>query len=260
MSVRKWYNLSVTVNCRALVRKPGPADLRTRLKLKYCREWTSQQAMTNQRLRGLMSRTGKFRHYSFGLLAAVTVAATAPLQALALDDKGPMPIEDAVIATEPATTVSEQAATVPTVKKKVKGPDLSDWQPPVPPKVMIPSPVDPEQEKQLAEKWGVKLISLNLTAAGYMIDFRFRVLDANKALPLFDHRIKPYIVVERSKAKLPVPMAAKVGAFRPTNRGKNIKADKNYYMVFGNPDHHVKSGEKVNLVIGDFKAENITVN
>ncbi len=137
---------------------------------------------------------------------------------------------------------------------------LRDWQPPVPPKVTLPSLVDPEQEKQLAEKWGVKLISLNLTAAGYMMDFRFRVLDANKALPLFDHRIKPLIIVERSGAKLPVPMAAKVGAFRTTNRGKNIKADKNYYMVFGNPDRHVKSGEKVNLVIGDFKADNITVN
>ncbi len=176
-----------------------------------------------------------------------------------------------VIADEPATAVSEQAATAPTVKKElppeaadeernVKGPDRRDWQPPMPHKVTIPSPVDPEQEKLLAEKWGVKLISLNLTAAGYMMDFRFRVLDANKALPLFDYRIKPYIVVPRSGARLPVPMAAKVGAFRPTNRGKNIKADKNYYMVFGNPDHHVKQGEKVNLVIGDFKADNITVN
>ena len=130
----------------------------------------------------------------------------------------------------------------------------------MPLKVTIPSPVDTEQEKLLAEKWGVKLISLNLTAASYMMDFRFRVLDANKALPLFDYRIKPYIVVPRSGARLPVPMAARSEHSDPPNRGKNIKADKNYYMVFGNPDHHVKQGEKVNLVIGDFKADNITVN
>ena len=134
------------------------------------------------------------------------------------------------------------------------------WQPPSTPTVTIPSPVEPEQAKQLAAQWGVKLLSLRLSAAGFMMDFRFRVLDADKASPLFDHRNKPYVVVENSNARLPVPMAAKVGAFRPTNRGKNIKADKNYYIMFANPDRHVKAGEKVTLVIGDFKIEGLTVN
>jgi hypothetical protein len=30
-------------------------------------------------------------------------------------------------------------------------------------------------------------------------------------------------------------------------------------MVFGNPDNFVKAGEKVSVVIGDFRAENLTV-
>jgi len=113
--------------------------------------------------------------------------------------------------------------------------------------------------KALADKWGVEVIGMRLTSAGYMLDFRFRVLDADKALPLFEHRIKPYVVADKSDIKLPVPMAPKVGAFRPTNRGKNIKADKTYYMVFANPDSYVKPGEKVSVVIGDFRAENLTV-
>jgi hypothetical protein len=113
--------------------------------------------------------------------------------------------------------------------------------------------------KALAEKWGVEVIGMSLTSAGYMLDFRFRVLDADKALPLFEHRIKPYVVADKSDIKLPTPMAPKVGAFRPTNRGKNIKADKTYYMVFANPDSYVKPGEKVSVVIGDFRAENMTV-
>ena len=113
--------------------------------------------------------------------------------------------------------------------------------------------------KALAEKWGVEVIGIRRTSAGYMLDFRFRVLDVDKALPLFDHRIKPYVVADKSDIKLPVPMAPKVGAFRPTNRGKNIKADKTYYMVFANPDSYVKSSEKVSVVIGDFRAENLTV-
>jgi len=142
-----------------------------------------------------------------------------------------------------------------------KGPD-AEWQPPPMPK---PAPfatvnISPEEAKELADKWGVELLGMRLTSAGYMLDFRFRVMDADKALPLFDHRIKPYIVAERSNIKLPVPMAAKVGAFRPTNRGKNIKADKTYYMIFGNPDRHVKAGETVTVAIGDFKVEHLMVN
>ena len=111
----------------------------------------------------------------------------------------------------------------------------------------------------LAEKWGVEVIGIRGTSAGYMLDFRFRVVDAEKALSLFDHRIKPYVIADKSQIKLPVPMAPKVGAFRPTNRGKNIKADKTYYMVFANPDSYVKPGEKVSVVIGDFRAEHLTV-
>jgi hypothetical protein len=136
------------------------------------------------------------------------------------------------------------------------------WQPPPMPEPVSFGTVNisADEAKQLAEIWGVELLGMRLTAAGMMLDFRFKVLDAQKALPLFDHRIKPHIVAERSNIKLPVPMAAKVGAFRPTNRGKNIKADRIYYMIFGNPDRHVKVGEMVTVVIGDFKVEHLMVN
>ena len=134
------------------------------------------------------------------------------------------------------------------------------WRPPVAQPVTPKPMVSPQRAEQIAEKWGVELVSLRLTAAGYMIDFRFRVLDTEKANTFFDHRVKPLLVVERSNAKLPVPMAAKVGAFRTTNRGKNIKRDRTYYMVFANPDAHVKSGDKVTMLIGEFKAEHLAVN
>jgi hypothetical protein len=114
--------------------------------------------------------------------------------------------------------------------------------------------------KLLAEKWGVEVNGISRTAGGYMLDFRFRVVDAKKALPLFDHRTKPYVVAQKSDIKLPVPVASKVGAFRPTNRGKNIKADKSYYMIFANPDNYAKPGDRVSVIIGDFRVENLTVN
>jgi len=120
--------------------------------------------------------------------------------------------------------------------------------------------LDSEQVEMLREDWGIEVLGIRLGSADYMLDFRFRVLDVDKALVLFDHQIKPHLIADRTNIKLPVPMAAKVGAMRPTNRGKNIKPDKNYYMIFGNPDRHVKTGETVTIVVGDLRVENLLVN
>ena len=135
----------------------------------------------------------------------------------------------------------------------------ADWRPPVTPKITLPPMVDAKTAKMLEEKWGVSLLFLRRTAEGFMLDFRFRVHDADKALPLFDRKNKPFVTVARSNAKLPVPAAAKIGSFRTTNRGKNIQANRNYYILFANPDRHVKAGDRVSLAIGDFKLNGLTV-
>ena len=200
------------------------------------------------------------RHIFLSLtLVTLLVTAAPPGQAVIGAERMPQASEQDA---KPADAVASQEAGKPaTETSQAKGPDAK-WQPPPMPEPEPFATVDitPEEAKQLADKWGVELLGMRLTTAGYMLDFRFRVLDVDKALPLFDHRIKPHIVAERSNIKLPVPMAAKVGAFRPTNRGKNIKADKTYYMIFGNPDRHLKVGEMVTVVIGDFKVEHLKVN
>ncbi len=119
---------------------------------------------------------------------------------------------------------------------------------------------DPSVPKSITEKWGVEVIRIDYTADGYWLGFRFRVTDVDKALPLFDSRIKPYVESEETGVKLAVPTAAKVGALRTTNRGKNIKPDKIYAIMFSNPGAQVKPGQKVSVVIGDFKVEHLTVN
>ena len=161
-----------------------------------------------------------------------------------------------ILAAEPAQDQVQTASAVAPAS------DLQGWKPPPMPE---PAPyatvnLDPEQVRALEEDWGVEVLGLRLASANLMMDFRFRVLDADKALSLFDHRIKPHLIVDRTQIKLPVPMAAKVGAFRPTNRGKNIKADRNYYMIFGNPDRHVQAGETVTIVIGEFRIDHLLVN
>ena len=213
----------------------------------------------------LVARTARRREpgvrYLFVLLTLITLLliAAPPGRAVIGAERTPSVSDQDAKPAEAAA--SQQAGKTAAQALKATGPDVK-WQPPPMPK---PAPfatvnISPKKAKELADNWGVELLGMRLTAAGMMLDFRFRVMDADKALPLFDHRIKPHIVAERSKIKLPVPMAAKVGAFRTTNRGKNIKADKTYYMIFGNPDRHVKAGEQVTVVIGDFKVEHLMVN
>jgi hypothetical protein len=112
------------------------------------------------------------------------------------------------------------------------------------------------QAAMLEEKWGVRPLSLRQTAEGYMLDFRYRIIDAEKAAPLFSPRIKPYIIDQATGAVMAVPDVPKLGSMRSTR--KPIK-DKNYAILFANPGQHIKPGSKVTVVIGDLKAENLVV-
>lgn len=107
----------------------------------------------------------------------------------------------------------------------------------------------------LAERWGVEVTSVRLSASDHMIDFRYRVLDADKAAPLFTRQTKPNLIHLASGKVLAVPQPAKVGALRST---RPPQAGKIYWMFFGNPGM-VKAGDKVTVVIGDFRAENLVV-
>ena len=108
----------------------------------------------------------------------------------------------------------------------------------------------------LEEKWGVKVLGVSLTAEGYMLDFRYRVLDPEKAMPLFDRQRKPYLVDEVTGALFVVPEPPKVGALRTT---RPPKADRNYFIIFANPGRYLKKGSRVSVVNGDFKAEQLVV-
>jgi hypothetical protein len=122
-------------------------------------------------------------------------------------------------------------------------------QPPTgePPKAAIPD----------AERWGVKVVSLRLTAADHMIDFRYRVVDPQKAAPLLDRKIKPFLIDQESGAKLEVPRHSKLGPVRQIS--DEPATDRVYGMLFGNARKIVKHGGRVTIVIGEIRLENLTV-
>ncbi|MHC4616861.1 MAG: hypothetical protein ACYTEQ_03815 [Planctomycetota bacterium] len=118
-------------------------------------------------------------------------------------------------------------------------------------------PVVSENDSGFQEKWGVQIVGIRLSAADYMLDFRYRVVDPNKAAPLLSRKVKPYLVDEASGAKLIVPAPPKVGSLR--QKSYEPIAGKIYFIIFSNPGKLVKRGGRVTVVIGDFKAENLIV-
>jgi hypothetical protein len=108
------------------------------------------------------------------------------------------------------------------------------------------------------QKLGVKIEGVHLSAAGYMLDFRYRVLDTVKAVPLMSRKINPYLLDETSGIRYGVPDSPKVGQLRSSSRSKVI-ADRIYFILFANPGRAVQPGSKLTLVMGEMRLTDLKV-
>jgi hypothetical protein len=108
----------------------------------------------------------------------------------------------------------------------------------------------------IEERWGIQILNIRLTADSHMLDFRYRVVDEQKAAPLFSPKIKPLLVDENTGAVMAVPNVPKVGSMRSTR--KPVR-DRTYFMLFANPQKHIQPGHKVTVVIGDCRVEHLVV-
>jgi hypothetical protein len=118
-------------------------------------------------------------------------------------------------------------------------------------------PTEEQQAVAVEEQWGIKIESLRISAGGYMIDFRFRVLDPQKAAALCRKEFKPYLIDQASGHKLLIPNTPKLGPLRQT--AQELHHDRVYWMMFSNPGKFLKAGSSVTIVIGEFRAENLEI-
>ena len=114
----------------------------------------------------------------------------------------------------------------------------------------------PTLSDPLVDRWGIEIEGLRRTSGGYMLDFRFRVLDTAKAAPLFVRATKPYLLDPVSGVMFQVPNPPKTGPLRTSNPPKEGVV---YWMFFANPGRYLEPGASVTVVIGDFQAENLIV-
>ncbi len=118
------------------------------------------------------------------------------------------------------------------------------------------APVAEAEAMDLAAQWGIEVTSIRMSTHDHMIDYHYRVLDADKAADLFKRQIKPHLIHQETGKVLAVPETAKLGPLRNSNIPQEGKI---YWMFFGNAGKLVKAGDKVTVVIGEFRVEDLVV-
>jgi hypothetical protein len=109
----------------------------------------------------------------------------------------------------------------------------------------------------LLDKWGIEIVRLKITAAGHILDLRYRVIDPVKSFPVFDTKIKPVLIDEQTNRDLSIYTAPRIGGMR--QKARRPEPGRMYFILFSNPGGLVKEGGKVTLKIEDVKVEHIPV-
>ena len=97
---------------------------------------------------------------------------------------------------------------------------------------------------------------MRLASRGYMLEFRYKILDAAKAQPLFGRGLRPTLRDDASGFESTVPNPPTTGALRSTY---DAKAGRTYFMFFANPSRFVRAGSTVTVTIGEFNVSGIPV-
>jgi hypothetical protein len=104
--------------------------------------------------------------------------------------------------------------------------------------------------------WGVAELHVKAAESGQLIRFNYRVLDPEKAVALNDKKAEPELLDAQARVKLSIPQMEKVGKLRQSS---TPKPGMTYWMAFANPTLAVKRGDRVDVVIGSFRATNLIV-
>jgi hypothetical protein len=105
--------------------------------------------------------------------------------------------------------------------------------------------------------WGIDSLTVKYAESGELIRFSWRVLDPQRAKVLNDKKVEPALIDPRAGVSLVVPQMEKIGQLR---QSQTPEAGRSYWMAFSNRGRLVKRGDRVDVVIGPFRAENLVVD
>ena len=122
--------------------------------------------------------------------------------------------------------------------------------------VQAPPPVV-SHAPSLEDSWGIQVSSVRLAMGNSMVDLRYMVVNTEKAAQLAGGTIRAYIQDCTTGTRLFMVPPPKEGAFPPT--GNRLSPGKTYFAMVGNKNGVLKSGNKVNIVVGDALVTNVII-
>ena len=162
----------------------------------------------------------------------------------------------ALLASAGFVTASVAQTSQPAAKPATAAPAAATTPKPVSATGNLHTEMSPKAMRYYEATWGVQLKPIRLVSSGLMLRFSYMVVDANRAKPLSDKKFTPVLVDLKSGTRLEVPTLEKVGQLRQATTPEN---GREYWMVFSNSGTLVKPGDKVDVVIGSFRASGLTV-
>ena len=196
------------------------------------------------------------------LVERMVAVAGVPAAALALLLVGPLWVPAARAQTDsPPAAGSRPTEAVPAVKptpaaKPAKSaPSLA--KPAGAPSRYLPNRFAAKAGRYYKLVWGIDALSVKWAESGEMIRFSWRVVDPERAAVLNDKKIEPSLIDPKAGVSLVVPVLDKIGQMR---QSAPPEAGQSYWMAFSNKGRVVKRGDRVDVVIGPFRAENLAVD
>jgi hypothetical protein len=104
---------------------------------------------------------------------------------------------------------------------------------------------------------GIEVVALRLSAAGNMLDLRYRIKDPVRAAAFLDRHADRYLIAQATGAQLRVPSSPKVGALRQAPQ--NPDPQRVCFTLFANPGRQVRSGDRVTLAVGACRIPDLVV-
>ena len=113
-----------------------------------------------------------------------------------------------------------------------------------------------KETQVLSAEWGIDRVHVASTNSGNLLKFTFRVVEPKRAKALGDHEAEPYIFAPRAHAVLHVPTMEQIGQLRQLHTDE---VNKEYWIAFSNKGTLVKRGDRVDVIIGKFRAPGLLV-
>lgn len=104
--------------------------------------------------------------------------------------------------------------------------------------------------------WGIDSLNVRQAESGELIRFSWRVIDPERAKLLNDKKNEPELFDLQAGVKLVVPQVEFAGPLRVVTTPQTGKVS---WIAFSNMGRRVKSGDRVNIVVGPFHVNGLLV-